>query len=222
MLITESKFRRLIRRVITEISSDDMHLARDFFISSGEDQSGITYQKILDTLKQWYRGYDKEYMYNDPYEAANDLFSEITSTSNISIAKSRGIDGACANVVDDMTAMGKHNTLSEKELEKNAVDICVAIVRSFMPMNFNYNADRSLGTERGFGKNMSVRDTIKFGDDLKNIADLYMQHNVTHNERGAELREKDRLEKIRLEKERDIDARNDEYISSLKSQYRQY
>ena len=200
MLITESKFRRLIRRVISEISSDDIHLAKDFFRKSGEDQSGITYQKILDTIKQWYRGYDSKYMCNDPYEAAGDLFSKIISTCNISIAKSGRIQSACTNAVDDMTAMGRHNIMSERDLEQSAVDICVAIVGSFMPMDFNYNADRALGSGRGFNQNKSIRDTIRFGDDLKNIADIYMQHNIRHQESGEDFREKDRLERIRARK----------------------
>ena len=220
MLITESKFRRLIRRVISEISSDDIHLAKDFFRKSGEDQSGITYQKILDTIKQWYRGYDSKYMCNDPYEAAGDLFSKIISTCNISIAKSGRIQSACTNAVDDMTAMGRHNIMSERDLEQSAVDICVAIVGSFMPMDFNYNADRALGSGRGFNQNKSIRDTIRFGDDLKNIADIYMQHNIRHQESGEDFREKDRLERIRATGDRkeaaSLKFMDDEYIKSLK------
>ena len=119
-----------------------------------------------------------------------------------------------------MTAMGRHNIMSERDLEQSAVDICVAIVGSFMPMDFNYNADRVLGSERGFNQNKSIRDTIRFGDDLKNIADIYMQHNIRHQESGEDFREKDRLERIRATGDRkeaaSLKFMDDEYIKSLK------
>ena len=237
MKITENTLRRLIKKVISEIytSSDYVSDRPEFFRSSGKDQSGVTYSKVHDMLKQWYRSYDlfgagsfggtnnRTYDFFgevDTLEAESDLFDNVVSLISGNIQRTDAIEHACSEAISYMTAMGPHSRMDDKDLEKCALMLCIGIVESFMPVDFNYNTDRSLGRNKSFGKNKSIEDTIKFGDDLKNIADVYISKNEDRYDDGVNLHKKDKIERERAEIDRLEDERfsskNRDYLRSLK------
>lgn len=239
MKITESKLRRLIKNIISEIytSSDDVSDRPEFFRSSGKDQAGVTYSKVHDMLKQWYRTYDlfgngsfsmdgyRTYDFFgdvDTLEAESDLFDNVVSLISGNMQRTDTIEHACTEVINHMTAMGPHSSMDDRDLEKCALMLCVGIVESFMPTDFNYNADKGLarGKNQSFRKNKSIEDTIKFGDDLKNIADVYVKRNASFYDSGMDLHTKDKLarEKAGIDRREDERLRNKnrDYLRSLK------
>ena len=72
-----------------------------------------------------------------------------------------------------MTAMGPPDSISDKDLEKCAFMLCVRIVESFMPADLVQDISKL--------SKKSIEDTIKFDDDLKNIADVYIRRLTLQN-----------------------------------------
>ena len=194
MKITEATLRRLIKKVISEIytSSDDVSDRPSFFQSSGKDQAGVTYSKVCDMLKQWYRNYnfgsigsfaryesnrgttyDFRAIDEDKLEIVSDLFDNVVSLISGNIQRPVTIDHACAEVFDNMTEMGPPDSISDKDLEKCAFMLCVRIVESFMPADLVQDISKL--------SKKSIEDTIKFDDDLKNIADVYIRRLTLQN-----------------------------------------